>query len=286
MDGNCTHNEEDEFIDALKDEMPDVFNNIAKNFDQLDDIDDLLKDVKRNQNIEAMGKLKKAIDEVTPKIEQVEGLGNKLENEIIEWDALKKLCRRDEELEEIQALLTDFKDDLAKETEDMNGHQKKTEDEKETKGDPEGEIEYQIEGIGNYKKDIKSLNNEIEDLQDQRDKCFDEFDEDIPNPVRDERKRREQAKGRKSALASRDTPNRGKDNPRDIYYMITINCRYRRRIHAMLKELRIINQKRRDLDEKYQPLKRDLRVIKVVKTYKAIKGDAIDELFAQHLNAH
>ena len=43
MDGNCTHNEEEEFIDALKDEMPDVFNNIQKNFDQLDDIDDLLK---------------------------------------------------------------------------------------------------------------------------------------------------------------------------------------------------------------------------------------------------
>lgn len=28
MDGNTTHNEEDEFIDALKDEMPDVLDNI------------------------------------------------------------------------------------------------------------------------------------------------------------------------------------------------------------------------------------------------------------------
>lgn len=43
MDGNTTHNEEDEFIDALKDEMPDVFKNIELNFEQIDGIDVLLK---------------------------------------------------------------------------------------------------------------------------------------------------------------------------------------------------------------------------------------------------
>ena len=32
MDGNTTHQEEDEFIDALKDEMPEVFRNIDINF--------------------------------------------------------------------------------------------------------------------------------------------------------------------------------------------------------------------------------------------------------------
>ena len=33
MEGNTTVNEEDEFIDALKDEMPEVFRNIDQNFD-------------------------------------------------------------------------------------------------------------------------------------------------------------------------------------------------------------------------------------------------------------
>jgi hypothetical protein len=33
MDGNTTLQEEDEFIDALKDEMPEVFRNIDLNFD-------------------------------------------------------------------------------------------------------------------------------------------------------------------------------------------------------------------------------------------------------------
>ena len=42
MDGNTTHSEEDEFIDALKDEMPEVFKNVDANFDQIDLIDKLL----------------------------------------------------------------------------------------------------------------------------------------------------------------------------------------------------------------------------------------------------
>lgn len=33
MDGNTSHNEEEEFIDALGDEMPEVFKNIEGNFD-------------------------------------------------------------------------------------------------------------------------------------------------------------------------------------------------------------------------------------------------------------
>lgn len=66
--------------------------------------------------------------------------------------------------------------------------------------------------------------------------------------------------------------------------MITINCRYRKRIHELLKELRNINQRRRELEDKYASLKRDLSAIKATKAYKPIKGDPIDELFGFHLN--
>ena len=31
------------------------------------------------------------------------------------------------------------------------------------------------------------------------------------------------------------------DKPSDIYYMIGVNCKYRKRIHDLLKELRNIN---------------------------------------------
>jgi hypothetical protein len=74
------------------------------------------------------------------------------------------------------------------------------------------------------------------------------------------------------------------DKSTTIYYMITINCRYRYRIHTMLKTLRSINQRRKDLENKYAPLKRELSAIKLIPRYKAVKGDDIDELFAFHLN--
>jgi len=69
MDGNTTHNEEDEFIDALKDEMPDVFKNIDLNFEQIDGIDVLLKQVIDTRNIEKMAMLKKEIDDANNKVE-------------------------------------------------------------------------------------------------------------------------------------------------------------------------------------------------------------------------
>lgn len=41
------------------------------------------------------------------------------------------------------------------------------------------------------------------------------------------------------------------DKPTDMYYMIEINCKYRKTIHDLLKKLRYINQQRRDLEERY-----------------------------------
>jgi len=117
MDGNTSHTEEEEFIDALKEEMPEVFKNIEGNFDQLDKIDQLIEDVIKNRDIDTMQELKGQIDDAQTKVEQCEGLVNKLENEIIEWDATKKLCRRDEELGEIEGLLKEFRADLKGERE-------------------------------------------------------------------------------------------------------------------------------------------------------------------------
>ena len=65
--------------------------------------------------------------------------------------------------------------------------------------------------------------------------------------------------------------------------MITVSCKFRSPIHELLKDLRALNQKRMDLEDKYAPLKNDLKT-KIVKMYKAIKGDEIDELFAKHIN--
>lgn len=78
--------------------MPEVLRNIDLNFDQIDDIEKLLKVVIDTRNTQKMVELKKEITEATVKVEQSEALVVKLENEIIEWNAFKKVCRRDEEL--------------------------------------------------------------------------------------------------------------------------------------------------------------------------------------------
>jgi chromosome segregation ATPase len=67
-----------------------------------------------------MQELKAQIDDSQTKVEQCEGLVNKLENEIIEWDAHRKLCRRDEELGEIDSLIKEFKTDLKAEKDAIN----------------------------------------------------------------------------------------------------------------------------------------------------------------------
>jgi hypothetical protein len=69
MDGNTSHNEEEEFIDALGDEMPEVFKNIEGNFDQLDKVDEMLTSIKETHAIDEMTALKAEIDDAASKVE-------------------------------------------------------------------------------------------------------------------------------------------------------------------------------------------------------------------------
>jgi hypothetical protein len=189
MDGNCSHNEEEEFIEALKDEMPEVFKNIDSNFALLDKIDELIEEVEKTKSIEKMNELKNDSDDVSNKVDQCENLVNKLENEIIEWDALKKLCRRDEELGEIEHLLVDFTDEMVAETDLMEKHLEKQEDNLENNpGDKD--TGYLIEGINNYLSDLSKLKTDVDFLKQDKNDCQNGFDEDIPSPVKEVRNKR------------------------------------------------------------------------------------------------
>lgn len=69
-----------------------------------------------------------------------------------------------------------------------------------------------------------------------------------------------------------------------MYYKLKVNARYKGRIQALLKRLRDINQRMRELMEKYAGLKKDLNVVKAPRLFKAVKGDKVDELWCWHLN--
>jgi hypothetical protein len=156
-----------------------------------------------------------------------------------------------------------------------------------------------VEGIKEYVADVEKLNLEVNYLLEEKEECFEEFDNDIPDQIKKEREVRRKAKnlilapgksrlGHNSDAQSRGASSQHGDNtkPNDMYYMLKVNCQYRKRIHEMLKNLRELNKKRRELEDKWGPFKRELNKVKEVKVYKAVKGDAIDELFAFHLNKH
>ena len=74
----------------------------------------------------------------------------------------------------------------------------------------------------------------------------------------------------------------GTSKPIDIYHLLSINCKYRPKIKLLLLNLNTVNGKRKMLDEKYGPLKEELKNVDFGehKPYKAVRGDKIDEMFA------
>jgi len=219
---------------------------------------------------------------MTSKIEQCEALVNKLENEIIEWDALKKLCRRDEELAEIENLLEDFEKEVAEEQEVMETHLQKKTEMLENKPDDTKAVKL-IKRINEYMEELEKLEKDVMFLQSEQKDCFGMFDEEVPSPVKEVRNQRiaNRFKNQKNMPPLQSTES---DKPTDMYYMLAVNCKYRQRIQDMLKNLRMINQLRRELEEKYGGLKADLNAHTGRKAYVAVKGDAVDELWAYHIN--
>lgn len=103
----------------------------------------------------------------------------------------------------------------------------------------------------------------------------------MPTSVKEDRNKRND---KSLSLKKMLPPSTASPHPEDIYYKLHVNCRFRQRIHDLLKNLRNINQKKRDLFDKWAGLKKDLNVVKTVRTFKAIKGDKIDELWCDCLN--
>jgi len=66
-----------------------------------------------------MNQIKKQLYELEKKAEESDGLALKLENEIIEWNVIKKLTRRDEELFEVERIAFDFKEEVILESANM-----------------------------------------------------------------------------------------------------------------------------------------------------------------------
>lgn len=202
MDGNTSTNEEEEFIQALKNEMPEVLDNIETNLGLLLEIEKLVPDVKQSLSLEKMNDLREKVEIATENVEESEGLVIKLEKEILEWNAQKKLCKRDCELDEARNLLNDFIEDLSQEKQNteielQRNREKQEENRDQEMVDKDGKkvdimkdlekLEGEMEG---YVQEIDELLAELDIRENTREKLFDDFNKAIPHVIVEERQRR------------------------------------------------------------------------------------------------
>ena len=153
--------------------------------------------------------------------------------------------------------------------------------------------------MNSYMSEITMLLNDIQKIESQRVQCFEDFSHDLPSVVLEQRKKRkkenEKMKSSFRALKRPAMVNQGKkssiiDNQNkdeesvDHYKMITINCKFKKTIKDMLKDLKEINNKRKDLEDRYQQMRKEVFKIKQIKLYKPVAGDVVDEMFAGYLN--
>ena len=202
MDGNTSTNEEEEFIQALKNEMPEVLDNIETNLGLLLEIEKLVPDVKQSLSLEKMNDLREKVEIATENVEESEGLVIKLEKEILEWNAQKKLCKRDCELDEARNLLNDFIEDLSQEKQNteielQRNREKQEENRDQEMVDKDGKkvdimkdlekLEGEMEG---YVREIDELLAALDIRENTREKLFDDFNKAIPHVIVEERQRR------------------------------------------------------------------------------------------------
>jgi len=187
MDGNATASEEDEFIDTLKEEMPEVFKNIGINFDQIDGIDELIKQVTETKDIDKMKLMKAEVDDASNKVVESEGLIVKLEQEIIEWNALQKLIKRDTELEDVDIALRELKNVLRVDGSKMEEEKEKIQKKLEKEGEPKDGLQVMMGGIEEYLAEVEQMQQELTGIKDERQDCFEAFNDEIPQEVRAER---------------------------------------------------------------------------------------------------
>lgn len=291
MDGNTTEAEEDEFIETLKAEMPDVFQNIGLNFEQIDAVDELVKLVTATKDIEKMKLAKAEVDDATNKVVESEGLVVKLEQEVIEWDALRKLIKRDSELDDVEAAVKELAQNFRADRQKMEEEERKILKKLEKDCDGREDFENMKSGIQEYLGELDQILTLLNGVKGERADCFEKFNEDVPQEVRQERliRRKEQAelsrqKGKKGGT-EQPGPAAESGQPNDIYYMLSVNCKYKKPIRKLLKNVERVRLAKAALEDKHGPLKESLSRVKSAPAYKAIKGDQVDELFATHLNA-
>lgn len=240
---------------------------------------------------------KSEVDDATHKVVESEGLVVKLEQEIIEWNALRKLIKRDEELDEVEAAVKEMLNNFKLDRRNMEDEERKVSKKLEKEKDQKAELERLMQGVQEYFGELDQILGLINGIKEEKDQCFTEFSDEVPNDVKLERQSRKKTmaesssrKSFKKGQAPQLSPTSkiefdpSKENM-DMYEMLSINCKFKKPIKKLLKNVERVKMAKAALDDKHGPLKEKLSKLKSPPVYQPVKGDQVDELFAHHLNA-
>ena len=95
--------------------MPSQLEHIQECIDEVGQLEKEIAAIRRAAKVDGLNEAKQRTDQVSQEIEAIEGVVNKLEREMLAWNAQKKLIKRDVELDEITNLCNDFLEDLMQE---------------------------------------------------------------------------------------------------------------------------------------------------------------------------
>ena len=130
----------------------------------------------------------KDLEGVLVNTNQTEVLVNKLENEIVEWDTPKKLCRRDQEIEAIQVNVSIAMKELEKERSDMTRELNKCTEKLKADGGEQNQKNFDT--CKTYLVEVTMITQDFKLKQKEVLKLLDSFEKDIPSLVYEERDKR------------------------------------------------------------------------------------------------
>ena len=67
--------------------------------------------------------------------------------------------------------------------------------------------------------------------------------------------------------------------------MIEINSEFRNKIKKLIQDTKGLKKHRKDLEDKYSNLRKEVFKLKQIKLYKPVAGDVVDEVFSGILNS-
>ena len=111
--------------------------------------------------------------------------------------------------------------------------------------------------MNSYLMEIDVLLDEVKNMETQKDKCLDDFNGEIPKIVCDQRKKRhaenvaaksKQSTLKRPAMLKVGGPKKSisedhtHEEQLDIYKMLSTNCKFKKTIHQLLKDLKNVNK--------------------------------------------